>query len=935
MKGLLHFISDIRDCQSNESEQKRVTKELANIRHNFLEDQSIKGYNVKKYVAKLVYIYMLGYDVDFGHKQALNLIHSHTYSDKQIGYLAVGLFLHEDHELLPLLIQAVSNDLVSLSEHAQGLALAVVANLGGKQMAEVLSTPISKLLLASSSSTAVKMKAALALMRLRDSYPTFLSADPWAERLGSMLVVSSGLGVCSAVASLLISTLRDESAGYESCAKPALDLLIDITVKKDYPREHEFYAICNPWLQVKILRILCLLPPPDSKTLKSGVEVLNRIIKTSSKLMLRAGAPPNQKNAQNAILFEAIDLIIHWDCDVSLITKVTNLIGSFITAKETNTKYLGLEAMAHLTKLHRNKVMHTMNAHQETVIVLLKDVDISIRRHALNLLYGMCNKNNSRIIVGELLNYLLFADYDIREELVLKIAVLAERFASDNAWYIDTILRLITLGGESVPDNIWYRIVQIVTNHDDIQAYATAAALSALRKSAHEITVNVAAYLLGEFGHLITNQPGCSAQDQFMALNEKFYSTSDTTKALILSTYAKFMNIFPELIPKVETVFKQHESFVDAEIQQRAHEYHELQKLENEELLSDVLETMPPFDFDETKFSSGDEDEEDEESQGDDDGSSGSSAEEPEQKTIVDVAPFDIMNPTGGATEGGSTPIAQPATVPESQEKPSTPAGMGTLPTRSGVVEIQHDRPPASREENLARLFKFLCVNKEGVLYEDENLQIGLKSEYAEGKGKIMLFYGNRAAGPITSFTTLISPVIYLNIQMQQIEAVIPAGRQVQQLINVSCVTPFQNALSAQISYIVSGRSFNLLLRLPVVLTKFMHPAATSQGFLDQWKSLAGQPFEHQSVFKAGQPLTLEYVKKLFSIGFNLSVFDGLDPSPHNIVAGGSLFVKDQAIPVLLRLEANTEVNMWRLTVRTPEQNTSVAIKNIIASQFI
>ena len=35
---------------------------------------SIAEYDKKKYVWKLLYIYMLGHDVEFGHKQAADLI---------------------------------------------------------------------------------------------------------------------------------------------------------------------------------------------------------------------------------------------------------------------------------------------------------------------------------------------------------------------------------------------------------------------------------------------------------------------------------------------------------------------------------------------------------------------------------------------------------------------------------------------------------------------------------------------------------------------------------------------------------------------------------------------------------------------------------------------------------------------------------------------
>lgn len=56
--------------------------------------------------------------------------------------------------------------------------------------------------------------------------------------------------------------------------------------------------------------------------------------------------------------------------------------------------------------------------HQETVILALRDPDISIRKRALDLLYGMCDRDNSKTIVSELLSYLTTADYAIREELV-------------------------------------------------------------------------------------------------------------------------------------------------------------------------------------------------------------------------------------------------------------------------------------------------------------------------------------------------------------------------------------------------------------------------------------------------------------------------------------------------------------------------------------
>jgi hypothetical protein len=61
--------------------------------------------------------------------------------------------------------------------------------------------------------------------------------------------------------------------------------------------------------------------------------------------------------------------------------------------------------------------------------VLLQDPDLSIRRRALDLLFTMCDQGNAVTIVDELVKYLVVADFTMREELVLKIAILAEKYA--------------------------------------------------------------------------------------------------------------------------------------------------------------------------------------------------------------------------------------------------------------------------------------------------------------------------------------------------------------------------------------------------------------------------------------------------------------------------------------------------------------------------
>ena len=127
-------------------------------------DGNLSGYHKKKYVCKVVtftrkyrlflltfhqllYIYILGWNVDFGHLEAVNLISANKYSEKQIGYLAMTLFLHEEHELLHLVVNSIRKDLTDHNELFNCLALHAIANVGGREMGEALSGEVHRLLI--------------------------------------------------------------------------------------------------------------------------------------------------------------------------------------------------------------------------------------------------------------------------------------------------------------------------------------------------------------------------------------------------------------------------------------------------------------------------------------------------------------------------------------------------------------------------------------------------------------------------------------------------------------------------------------------------------------------------------------------------------------------------------------------------------------------
>jgi AP-2 complex subunit alpha len=397
------------------------------------------------------------------------------------------VLLKSNDELMTLVINSIRNDLVSTVDCGQTLALAAIANIGGNQLAETLSSDVQRLLVAHNTLPAVKKKAALCLLRLYRTNPDALVHEEWAPRFISLLE-DRHLGVIISVMSLLLGLVSDNSDAYESIVPHATLLLSRLIMHKACTVDYLYYSTPSPWLQIKLLKLLQYFDCPQDATHKARLNECLKKILTKTDVTKSV----NKNNADHAVLFEAVNLIIAHgdDADPKLRTQAITHLGRFISVREPNIRYLGLATMGKLA--HLEDTCEVIKKHQSTILFSLKDADISVRRRALDLLFAMCDTENAIEIVRELVNYLAVSHVEIRDELVLKIAILAEMFATDLRWYVDTILQMVAIAGNFVSDDIWHRSVQIITNNEDLQKYAAETMFSALiPASVHETTVKV------------------------------------------------------------------------------------------------------------------------------------------------------------------------------------------------------------------------------------------------------------------------------------------------------------------------------------------------------------------------------------------------------------------------------------------------------------
>lgn len=152
---------------------------------------------------------------------------------------------------------------------------------------------------------------------------------------------------------------------------------------------------------------------------------------------------------------------------------------------------------------------------------------------------------------------------------------------------------------------------------------------------------------------------------------------------------------------------------------------------------------------------------------------------------------------------------------------------------------------PLTVGRSIDKWYERLTYANEGVLYEDDQLQIGIKAEYHANLGRIALFIGNKISAEITNvkFHLEHSDPDALNIRFHDPPVNEIQGRaQIQELIHVDCKSFFKDPPVLRITYL-AGKFSTLVLRLPVVLTRFVEGVTLEQGpFFERWKIIGGRP---------------------------------------------------------------------------------------------
>ncbi|KNZ52053.1 AP-1 complex subunit gamma-1 [Puccinia sorghi] len=599
-QNLKALIKAIRATKTLADELSVIQKESAAIRTSFKEEETAYRYNN---VAKLLYIHMLGHPAHFGQIECLKLVAQPRFADKRLGYLGIMLLLDESQEVLTLVTNSLKNDMNHSNMYIVGLALCTFANISSEEMSRDLVNEVEKLI--GSSNTYIRKKvrfilhecqAALCATRIIKKVPELL--DHFITKATSLLSDRNhGVLLCGVTLVTEMCALDPEALQTFRKAVPLLVRHLKALVTTGYSPEHDVSGITDPFLQVKILRLLRVLGKGDSHASETMNDILAQVATNTEAA----------KNVGNSILYEAVLTILEIEAESGLRVMAINILGKFLGNRDNNIRYVALNTLNKVVGIDTNAVQR----HRTIILDCLRDGDISIRRRALELSYALVNEQNVRVMIRELLAFLEVADNEFKLGMTTQICLAAERFAPNKRWHIDTMLRVLKLAGNYVREEVLSAFVRLVCHTPELQAYTAQKLYLALRQDVSQESLTLAGlWVIGEFGELMlqSHDGGVAAESEEAIPQVHDVDIIELIDLVLLSPYPNqtirqfsltaLAKLSSRLSPSsfaqstITQILARFTSSAELEIQQRAVEFSQL--LSMPEIKTGVLERMPP-----------------------------------------------------------------------------------------------------------------------------------------------------------------------------------------------------------------------------------------------------------------------------------------------------------------------------------------------------
>nr|XP_057924370.1 AP-1 complex subunit gamma-like 2 [Doryrhamphus excisus]XP_057924371.1 AP-1 complex subunit gamma-like 2 [Doryrhamphus excisus] len=582
---LQEMIRAIRSARTQCEERGVIQRECAAIRAQFRQsDSESRSHNL----AKLLYVHMLGYPAHFGQMECVRMIASPRYSEKRVGYLGAMMLLDEKQDASLLITNSIKNDLSHSSQYVQSLALCTLACIGSAEMCRDLAPEVDRLLRASNSY--IKKKAALCAIHIVRKVPEL--GELFAQTARSLLVEKHH-GVLHGAVVLITELCGCNPETLERFRKTVPDLvrIMKGLVTSGYSPEHDVAGISDPFLQVRILRLLRMLGRNSEEASDAMNDLLAQVATNTD----------STKTVGNAVLYETVLTVLDIKSESGLRVLAVNILGRFLLNNDRNIRYIAMTSLQKIVVTDNIAVQR----HRGTIVDCLKDADASVKRRALDLSLALVSASNIRSMMKELLVFLSSCPPELRAEAASGIFNAAEKYAPSQRWHIDTILHVLTTAGGDVRDETVPNLILLITSASELHCYTVHKLYRALFTDiSQQPLVQVACWCIGEYGDLLLKgecqemEPVELTEDSVLDALEtvlQSHMSTPVTRGFALTATMKLSTRITQNVDRIRSIVSIYGSCMDVELQQRAVEYNALfQKYDH--MRAAVLERMPVFE---------------------------------------------------------------------------------------------------------------------------------------------------------------------------------------------------------------------------------------------------------------------------------------------------------------------------------------------------
>ncbi|EMD44756.1 AP-2 complex subunit alpha, putative [Entamoeba histolytica HM-3:IMSS] len=760
------FVNQINSCSTIEKEQEVIQKELAKIRNEFsnpkitAHDRMINSY-------KLVFINTLGYEVDYGMVEVITSLANSKFIYKHAGYLTFLTCYRNVPGACSLLINTMQHDLQNTKNEVICETLSTLAVISDAQIAEVVGQTVMNLAF-NNNEVIIRKKALLVLKQMFKFFPSLINLEPqFIKKVELLIQKEYDLGVVQSLCKLLYEViLKDKNNGvdlkkYQCLSLSLVQIFKGLLTEPNY--EITYHGVSMPWLVIVLIKLIPLICI-EKREIISFQSLCEEFLQIGFTDFL-FGIPSSQRDITFSIEIEIIKY--SFEFEVKRLANISiSLLGKLLEVNDININYLTLDLL----------IIACQNGFKEStkklfakVILLGKSFDIELKKRVIDTLFSMCDSSNV-INICQVYNEMINNEdlIELKEDLIFKLCILAEKYLKGKE-YVDIMMSIAFNGGNYISFELWNRTLKKL--HDDQEAtkYCIFLIEKLIKKSfGSDNFIELCCLILGEYGEYCEDILSLTH-----ALILKFRFIKDSTKIRIITALMKLLKKFNSIKDLLMNICIQYQYSNNCELQQRVKEC--LYLLEHPSIIPIVIDSLVYKD-----------------------------TTEEELKTVEDKESIDEVK---------GTPSLKKASTIKNDDRPN-------VIKKQFKFNFYHSLNPNGLYEKVEIIYRKIMSLNEGIIFQDQNIQIGYRSKVIDNVVGIQLFYGNMSPFPITVNIHIIVPD-GLTSSLQQDNLTIESHQQINHIIQFKLNATFLEPPQLQLDYHFNSTSASVSLPLPITLLKF------------------------------------------------------------------------------------------------------------------